>query len=44
MKGHPLFAEDARQAAMGWRFQPTLLNNVAVRVTGVITFVFRLGD
>jgi hypothetical protein len=29
---------------MGWRFQPTLLNGVPVRVTGVITFVFRLGD
>jgi protein TonB len=44
MKGPPLFAKDARDAAMGWRFQPTLLNGVPVRVTGVITFVFRLGD
>jgi TonB family protein len=42
VKGHPLFAEDARKAALGWRFQPTMLNNIPVRVTGVITFIFRL--
>ena len=30
------------EAALGWRFEPTLLNNVAVRVTGVITFAFKL--
>ena len=44
VSGHPLFARDALEAARGWRFQPTLLNNVPVRVTGVITFVFRIGD
>jgi TonB family protein len=37
-----LMAKKAVDAAMGWRFQPTLLNNVPVRVTGVITFSFRL--
>ena len=42
MKGHPLFARDALEAAMGWRFHPTLLNGVPVRVTGVITFNFIL--
>jgi outer membrane biosynthesis protein TonB len=34
----------AVDAARGWRFAPTLLNGIPVRVTGVITFVFKLGD
>lgn len=40
--GHPLLVRAAVDAAYGWRFQPTLLNGVAVRVTGVITFNFTL--
>lgn len=40
--GHPLLVSAAVEAARGWRFQPTLLNNVAVRVTGLITFNFTL--
>jgi periplasmic protein TonB len=40
--GHPLLITAAVEAARGWRFQPTLLNGVAVRVTGVITFNFKL--
>jgi TonB family protein len=44
VSGHPMFAQYAREAALGWRFEPTLLNNVAVRVTGVITFVFKLNE
>jgi TonB family protein len=44
VSGHPVFAQYAKEAALGWRFEPTLLNNVAVRVTGVITFVFKLND
>jgi periplasmic protein TonB len=40
--GHPLFVSAAVEAARGWRFQPTILNGVPVRVTGVITFNFTL--
>ncbi len=44
VSGHPMLADKAREAAMQWRFQPTLLNNVPVRVTGVIVFAFKLND
>jgi len=44
VSGHPMFVTAALQAARGWRFEPTLLNGVAVRVTGVITFVFKLNE
>lgn len=44
VSGHPILADKAREAALGWRFQPTLLNNVPVRVTGVIVFVFKLSE
>jgi TonB family protein len=44
VSGHPMFVMAALQAARGWRFEPTLLNGVAVRVTGVITFVFKLNE
>jgi len=42
VSGHPMFVKAALEAAHGWRFEPTLLNGVPVRVTGVITFVFKL--
>lgn len=44
VSGHPMFAQAAREAALGWRFGPTILNGVPVRVTGVIIFVFRLNE
>lgn len=44
VSGHPMLVSSARDAARRWRFQPTLLNGVPVRVTGVITFVFKLSD
>jgi len=44
VSGHPMLAQCAREAALGWRFGPTLLNKTPVRVTGVITFVFKLND
>lgn len=44
VSGNPMFVMAALQAARGWRFEPTLLNGVAVRVTGVITFVFKLNE
>jgi periplasmic protein TonB len=42
VSGHPMFVTAAVEAARGWRFQPTLLGDVPVRVTGLITFVFSL--
>jgi len=44
VNGHPMLVNSAREAARGWRFEPTFLNGVAVRVTGVITFVFKLNE
>jgi len=44
VNGHPMLVSSAREAARSWRFEPTFLNGVAVRVTGVITFVFKLND
>lgn len=44
VSGHPMFIKAAVDAASGWRFEPTFLNGVPVRVTGVITFVFKLTD
>ncbi|MFY9611149.1 MAG: energy transducer TonB [Blastocatellia bacterium] len=44
VSGHPMFTQVAREAALGWRFQPTLLNSIPVRVTGVIVFVFKLSE
>ena len=44
VSGHPMLVDSAREAARGWRFEPTFLNGVAVRVTGVITFVFKLNE
>jgi protein TonB len=42
VSGHPLLKPTAVEAAQLWRFQPTLLNGSPVRVTGIITFVFKL--
>ena len=44
ISGHPMLITASLEAARGWRFQPTFLNGVPVRVTGVITFVFKLTD
>lgn len=42
LNGHPLLMQASVAAAREWRFQPTVLNGVPVRVTGVITFNFTL--
>jgi TonB family protein len=44
MAGHPLLRDAALQAARQWVFKPTELSGVAVKVQGVLTFVFNLGD
>jgi protein TonB len=44
MSGHPLLASAARETALRWRFEPTLLNGTPVRVIGTITFVFKLRE
>jgi periplasmic protein TonB len=41
VSGHPLLRPAAEQAARGWRFSPTLLSGVPVKVIGTITFNFR---
>jgi protein TonB len=40
--GHPLLREAALQAARQWRFKPTELTGVPVKVQGVLTFNFTL--
>ncbi|HJQ23635.1 MAG TPA: energy transducer TonB [Blastocatellia bacterium] len=42
INGHPLLVTAAVEAARAWRFEPTLLNGTAVRVTGVIVFNFTM--
>jgi len=42
INGHPLLVASVVEAARGWRFEPTLLNNTPVRVTGVIVFNFTM--
>lgn len=44
VSGHAMLLRSAVDAARGWRFGPTLLNGAAVRVSGVITFVFKLNE
>jgi protein TonB len=41
VSGHPLLRDAAVQAARGWRFSPTQLSGVPVKVIGTITFNFR---
>lgn len=40
--GHPLLVAAAQQAALQARFKPTLLSQVPVKVSGVITYDFKL--
>lgn len=42
VSGHPLLQQAALSAAKKWIFRPTLLDNTAVKVTGVLTFRFNL--
>jgi TonB family protein len=42
LEGHPLLKVAAERAALGWKFTPTLLDGVPVRVVGTVTFNFNL--
>lgn len=42
VSGHPLLRDAALNAARSWRWEPTILNQVPVKVIGTITFIFKL--
>ena len=42
--GHPLFTAEAQKAAMQARFSPTRIGDNAVKVSGVITYEFKLNN
>ena len=42
LSGHPLLKDAATNAAKGWKFSPTMLTGVPVKVIGTITFNFNL--
>jgi TonB family protein len=42
ISGHPILVPEAQKAAMQSRFSPTLLSNQPVKVSGVITYNFKL--
>lgn len=43
ISGHPLLVQAALQAVQQWRYQPTMLNGVAVEVITTIDVNFTLG-
>ena len=43
VSGPPLLVQSAMDAVKQWRYQPTLLNAVPVKVDTVITVIFTLG-
>jgi TonB family protein len=42
ISGHPLLKDAAVAAARGWKFNPTILGGVPVKVIGTLTFNFNL--
>jgi TonB family protein len=44
ISGHPLLKDAAVAAARGWKFSPTKLQGVPIKVIGKITFNFNLGE
>src|SRR5215831_4432862 len=43
VSGHPLLKDAAVEAALQWKFSPTVLSGVPIKVIGAITFNFTLG-
>jgi protein TonB len=41
LSGHPLLEEAAVNAALEWKFKPTTLNGISVKVKGNLTFAFK---
>ena len=41
LSGHPLLRDVSVRAALGWKWKPTILNGVPVKVIGTITFNFQ---
>jgi protein TonB len=44
IEGHPLLRDASVQAARQWRFSPTLLSKEPVKVQGILSFNFTLGQ
>ncbi len=44
ISGHPLLRDAALEAARQWLFKPTELGGVPVKVQGILTFNFTMGD
>jgi TonB family protein len=44
VSGHPLLRDASLEAARQWQFKPTELGGAPVKVQGVLTFNFTLGD
>ncbi|MEO6723879.1 MAG: energy transducer TonB, partial [Blastocatellia bacterium] len=44
ISGHPLLRDASLEAARQWEFKPTELSGVPVKVQGVLTFNFSLGE
>jgi protein TonB len=44
ISGHPLLVPEAQRAATQARFSPTLIGDTPVKVSGVITYNFVLGN
>jgi TonB family protein len=42
LQGHPLLKDGAEKAALGWKFTPTSIDGLPVRVVGTLTFNFNL--
>ncbi|HYP26562.1 MAG TPA: TonB family protein [Blastocatellia bacterium] len=44
VSGHPLLTGPSTEAARGWKWNPTLLSGMPVKVIGTLTFNFNMGS